>query len=302
MIMIDDISSEKRMKSTMSRYMDPSIADQLLAAGTEILGGKSVTATVLFSDIRGFTTLTEELGPHATVSMLNEYFEIMVECIQKEGGMLDKFIGDAMMAAFGIPVGHDDDEDRAVRASVAMIRSLAAWNVTRTNEGKKPVNIGIGLNTDIVVSGNIGSKKRMDFTIIGDGVNLAARLESACKQYAARILISEFTYKKLRGTYRTREIDLVVVKGKTKPVAVYEVLDYHDDKTFPKLMDVVNQFQDGIAKYRGGKWDPAIAAFRKALRLNPRDTLSEIYIERCEKLKLSPPAGEWDGVWVMTDK
>jgi adenylate cyclase len=286
----------------MSRYMDPSIADQLLAAGAQILGGKSVTATVLFSDIRGFTTLTEELGPHATVSMLNEYFEIMVECIQKEGGMLDKFIGDAMMAAFGIPVGHDDDEDRAVRAAVAMIRSLAAWNVTRANEGKKPVTIGIGLNTDVVVSGNIGSKKRMDFTIIGDGVNLAARLESACKQYAARILISESTYKKLRGTYRTREIDLVVVKGKTQPVAVYEVLDYHDDQTFPHLMDVVNQFKDGIAKYRMGSWDAAIGAFRKALKLHPQDKLSEIYIKRCERLKHKPPQGKWDGVWVMEDK
>jgi len=302
MIMIEDISSEKRMKSTMARYMDPSIADQLLSAGAEILGGKSVTATVLFSDIRGFTTLTEELGPHATVSMLNEYFEIMVECIQKEGGMLDKFIGDAIMAAFGIPMGHDDDEDRAVRAAVAMIRSLGAWNLTRVNEGKKPVNIGIGLNTDVVVSGNIGSKKRMDFTIIGDGVNLAARLESACKQYAARVLISEFTYKKLRGTYRTREIDMVVVKGKTRPVAVYEILDYHTEETFPNLMDVVNQFKDGIGKYRGGKWDAAIGAFREALRLHPGDTLSEIYIGRCEQLKANPPEGEWNGVWVMDEK
>lgn len=302
MILIEDISSEKRMKSTMSRYMDPSIADQVLAAGAEILGGKSVPTTVLFSDIRGFTTLTEELGPQATVSMLNEYFEVMVECIQKEGGMLDKFIGDAIMAAFGIPLGHDDDEDRAVRAAVSMIKSLTAWNVTRVGEGKKPVHIGIGLNTDIVVSGNIGSKKRMDFTIIGDGVNLAARLESACKQYAARILISEFTYKKLRGTYRTREIDLVVVKGKTKPVAIYEVLDYHDDETFPNLMDVVNQFKDGVNKYRAGKWDAAIKAFRVALSLNPADKLSEIYIDRCEKLKLAPPQGEWDGVWVMDEK
>ncbi len=302
MIMIEDISSEKRMKSTMSRYMDPSIADQVLAAGAEILGGKSMPATVLFSDIRGFTTLTEELGPQATVGMLNEYFEIMVECIQKEGGMLDKFIGDAIMAAFGIPMGHDDDEDRAVRAAVAMIRSLAAWNVTRVNEGKKPVNIGIGLNTDVVVSGNIGSRKRMDFTIIGDGVNLAARLESACKQYAARILISEFTYKKLRGTYRTREVDLVVVKGKTKPVGVYEILDYHSEETFPNLMDVVNQFKDGVAKYRAGKWDAAIAAFNEALRLNPNDKLSEIYIGRCETLKAQPPAGEWNGVWVMEEK
>ena len=302
MILIEDISSEKRLKSTMARYMDPSIAEQMLAAGAEALGGRSVPATVLFSDIRGFTTLTEELGPHATVTMLNEYFEIMVECIQNEGGMLDKFIGDAIMAAFGIPVGHDDDEDRAVRATIAMIRSLESWNVTRVNDGKKPVHIGIGLNSDVVVTGNIGSKKRMDYTIIGDGVNLAARLESACKQYAARILISEFTQKKLRGTYRMREIDLVVVKGKTKPVGVYEILDYHTEETFPHLMDVVNQFNDGVAKYRAARWDPAIKAFQEALRLNPNDKLSEIYIERCETLKAHPPAGTWDGVWVMDEK
>jgi adenylate cyclase len=302
MLMIEDISSEKRMKSTMARYMDPSIAEELLAAGADALGGRSVPATVLFSDIRGFTTLTEELGPHATVSMLNEYFEIMVECIQHEGGMLDKFIGDAIMAAFGIPVSHADDEDRAVRAAIAMIRSLETWNVTRVNEGKKPVNIGIGLNSDVVVTGNIGSRKRMDYTIIGDGVNLAARLESACKQYAARILISEFTQKKLRGTYRMREIDLVVVQGKTKPVSVFEILDYHRAETFPHLMDVVNQFNDGIAKYRAARWDAAIKAFGEALRLNPNDKLSEIYIKRCETLKKKPPAGEWDGVWVMSEK
>ena len=302
MVMIEDISSEKRMKSTMARYMDPAIADRLLAAGAEVLGGRSVTATILFSDIRGFTTLTEELGPHATVSMLNEYFEKMVGCIQQEGGMLDKFIGDAIMAAFGVAATHDDDEDRAVRTAIAMIRSLEKWNVTRVAEGKKPVNIGIGLNTDDVVSGNIGSKKQMNFTIIGDGVNLAARLESACKQYAARILMSEFTQKRLRGTYRMREIDLVVVKGKTKPVAVYEVLDYHREETFPNLMDVVNQFNDGVAKYRAMRWDAAIAAFREALRLNPGDRLSEIYIERCETLQANPPAGDWDGVWVMDEK
>ena len=302
MIMIEDISSEKRTKATMARYMDPAIVDQLLAGGADALGGKSLTATVLFSDIRGFTTLTEELGPHATVSMLNEYFEIMMECLKKEDGFLDKYIGDAIMAAFGIPFGHDDDEDRAVRTSVAMIRSLAVWNVTRLSEGKKPINIGIGLNTDEVVTGNIGSKKHMGFTIIGDGVNLAARLESACKQYAASILISEFTHKKLRGTYRTREVDLVVVKGKTKPVAIYEVLDHHTEATFPNLMDVVNHFKDGLTKYRAGKWDPAISAFKEALAANPADKLSNIYIERCLKMKKTPPKGEWDGVWVMEDK
>lgn len=136
-----------------------------------MLGGKSVTATVLFSDIRDFTTLSEELGPHRTVSLLNEYFSIMVEVITKQGGMLDKFIGDAVMAAFGLPVAHEDDEDRAVRAAIGMITALWEWNAERAESGKAPVNIGIGLNTDNVVSGNIGSPRRMDYTIIGDGVN-----------------------------------------------------------------------------------------------------------------------------------
>ncbi|HEY7268809.1 MAG TPA: GAF domain-containing protein, partial [Dehalococcoidia bacterium] len=209
MIMIEDVSSEKRLKSTMSRYMDPAIADQLLHSGSEVLAGTNTVATVLFSDIRGFTPLTEELGATATVGLLNEYFTIVVECVQRQGGMLDKFVGDAMMAIFGLPVAHEDDEDRAVRASVAMLTELAGWNRQRVEEGKKPVDIGIGLNTDSVVSGSIGSPKRMDYTVIGDGVNLASRLESACKQYKSHILLSEFTYRKLRGTYRIREIDRV---------------------------------------------------------------------------------------------
>jgi adenylate cyclase len=302
MLMIEDISSEKRMKSTMSRYMDPSIADQLLSSGAEILGGKSVTATVLFSDIRSFTTLTEQLGPVATVSLLNEYFEIMVDCVQKEGGMLDKFIGDAMMAAFGVPMPHEDDEDRSVRAAVSMIRALDIWNRERLEAGKFAVEIGVGLNTDVVVSGNIGSKKRMDFTMIGDGVNLAARLETACKQYKARILVSEMTYRKLRGTYRAREVDRIIVKGKTKPVCIYEILEYHTEESFPDMMDALGAFKYALEKYRAGKWDAAIAAFRDANAYNLKDGLPAMYIERCEQLRAEPPPGEWDGVWVMKEK
>ncbi|MFC1561230.1 GAF domain-containing protein [Candidatus Latescibacterota bacterium] len=302
MIMIEDISSEKRMKSTMSRYMDPKLADQLLGKGEDILGGKSTTATVLFSDIRSFTTLTEELGAQGTVALLNEYFTVMVDCIMQEGGMLDKFIGDAIMAAFGMPVVHEDDEDRAVRSAISMIKCLETWNIKRIADSKKPVNIGIGLNTDTVVSGNIGSPKRMDYTLIGDGVNLAARLESACKQYFTRILISYNTYKKLHGTYRIREIDRVIVKGKTEPVSIYEVLDYHSDKTFPNLMEVVNYFMEGLKQYREIRWEKAIKAFNEALKLNPNDKLSQMYIERCEYLKDNPPDDDWKGVWKMTSK
>lgn len=302
MLVIEDISNEKRLKSTMSRYMDPSIADRLVASGSEILGGQSVVCTTLFSDIRGFTTLTEQLGAQGTVSLLNEYFTIMVDCIQREAGMLDKFIGDAIMAVFGIPVNHNDDEDRAVRTSIAMIRELQAWNSKRAEEGKLPVDIGIGLNTDTVVSGNIGSQKRMDFTIIGDGVNLAARLESACKQYGAHILISEFTYAKLKDTYRTREVDYVVVKGKTEPVAIYEILDYHNEQTFPNIVEVVTLFKNGLSKYRKRQWQQAISLFSEALVLNPADKVSQLYLERCYQLEHSILDDDWDGVWIMESK
>ncbi len=301
-IMIENISSEKRMKSTMSRYMDPSIADQLLSNGADLLGGQSVPTTVLFSDIRGFTTLTEALGPQGTVALLNEYFEVMVDCITREGGMLDKFIGDAIMAAFGIPETHDDDEDRAMRTAISMIRELNAWNKTRLSAGKLPVNIGIGLNTDTVVSGNIGSKKRMDYTIIGDGVNLAARLESACKAYYAKILVSEFTKERLKGTYRLREIDLVVVKGKTKPVSIYEVLDYHDNETFPNMMDTLGYFKEGLALYRAGEFAKSKSSFEQALQSNPNDKLSQMYIGRNEHLMTQAIPDDWKGIWVMEEK
>jgi adenylate cyclase len=302
LVMIEDISSEKRMKSTMSRYMDPGLADQLLEEkGDELLGGKSAIATILFSDVRGFTTLTEALGAQGTVALLNEYFTIMVEQISEQEGMLDKYIGDAIMAAFGIPIEHDDDEDRGVRAAINMISSLREWNKEREKEGQLPVDMGIGLNTDNIVAGNIGSPKRMDYTMIGDGVNLAARLESACKQYSARILISEYTNEKLRGTYRIRDIDEVIVKGKTKPVGVYEVLDYHTDETFPNLMETVNYFREGRKLYASGDWDKAIKSFNDALKANPDDKLSQTYIERCETLKADPPK-DWEGVWVMTSK
>ena len=301
LLMIEDISSEKRMKSTMSRYMDPGIADQLLEDGADIMGGLDTTATLLFSDLRSFTNITESLGAQGTVKLLNEYFEIMVECISEQGGMLDKFIGDAIMAAFGLPISHEDDEDRGVKAGINMIKRLWDWNDQREKDGKPPLDMGLGLNTDKIVAGNIGSQKRMDYTMIGDGVNLAARLESACKQYNARILISDFTFKKLKGTYRIRYIDDVVVKGKTEPVGVHEVLDYHSEKTFPNLMDVVNHFNEGRKKYISGDFDQAITSFKECLKINSEDKLSETYIDRCNQL-ISEKPKNWDGVWVMKSK
>ncbi len=301
LLMIEDISSEKRMKSTMSRYMDPGIANQLLEDGGDVMGGLDTTATLLFSDLRSFTTITESLGAQGTVKLLNEYFEIMVECITEQGGMLDKFIGDAIMAAFGLPITHEDDEDRGVKAGINMIKRMWEWNQQREKDGKPPVDMGLGLNTDKIVAGNIGSKKRMDYTMIGDGVNLAARLESACKQYNARILISDYTFKKLKGTYRIRYIDDVVVKGKNEPVGVHEVLDYHNGDSFPNLMDVVNHFNEGRNKYKKGSFESSILSFKECLKANPKDNLSQTYIDRCTQLIKENPEN-WDGIWVMKSK
>jgi len=302
LIMIEDISSEKRMKSTMSKYMDADLADQLLEGdGEDALGGKESVVTCLMSDIRSFTTITEELGAKGTVLLLNDYFTIMVDCIQDEGGMLDKFIGDAMMCLFGTPIAHEDDPDRAMRSSIKMMTELRDLNERRASEGKAPIFHGVGLNTDLVISGNIGSPKRMDYTVIGDGVNLAARTESLCKQYGAQILLTEFTFKALKATYRTRQVDKVIVKGKTEPVSIFEAVDFHTKETFPNAIEVLGHFNNGIEYYNDAKWDNAIKMFNEALKGNPEDVCSKMYKERCKYLKKENPK-DWDGVWVMKTK
>ena len=300
MLMIEDISSEKRHRQNMRRFMGEHIATRL--AEDRLPRQASALATVLFSDIRDFTSLTEELGPEGTVSFLNEYFTRMQSCVEKEDGSVDKFIGDALMAGFGHLEKHEDDPDRAVRTALAMIREVAQLNEQRAAREEEPIRIGVGINTDDVVIGEIGSDKYANITMIGDGVNLAARLESACKQYHTTILISENTYRLLKGTYRIREIDKVIVKGKTLPVSIYELLDYHTKATFPNIMEVLTHFSAGLSHYRKRSWDKAIKSFNDALKANPHDKLSAMYVERCEYLKQNPPAKDWSGVWVMTSK
>jgi len=300
-LLMEDISSEKRVKSTMSRYVDAHLIEQLMQEGSDILGGQSIQATVLFSDIRGFTNLSEELGAQGIVNLLNEYFTLMVDIIVAHGGMLDKFIGDAIMAAYGVPIAHGDDADKAVLSAIEMMLSLKAFNLTRKSNKLSPIDIGVGINSDLVISGNIGSPKRMDFTVIGDGVNLASRLESACKQYSANIIISENTKKLLKGTYRIRELDCVIVKGQTKPVKIFEVLDHHDEETFPNIMEVIAYFHDGLQKYKKRNFKEAIKAFNQVLLLY-KDPVTNMYLQRCEHFITQPPADNWDGVFTMKSK
>ncbi|MBL8643687.1 MAG: GAF domain-containing protein, partial [Rhodospirillaceae bacterium] len=304
MLILEDISAEKRVKSTMARYMSKEIVDQLLEAGEDQLGGKDQKISVLFSDVRSFTTISEALGARETVSMLNEYFAVMVDVIFSNGGILDKYIGDAIMALFGAPFNGPHDADNAVTVANQMMAALHNLNMDRIVKGKTPIDIGVGVSTGDVVVGNIGSPKRMEYTVIGDSVNLASRLEGATKYYGTKILLSENTVKDLTKPFLMREIDLIRVKGKDRPVAVYEALDFYrqNPATFPNIDAVLVAYAKGLAAYRARDWQTAITAFTAAVNANPDERPSRIYLDRCTHYMAHPPAANWDGVWTLSEK
>ena len=300
MLVLEDITEEKRVRSTMSRYMSKEVADQLLSAGDLELGGKEQKVTVMFSDIRRFPTIAEALGPRETVSLLNEYFTEMVDVIFQHGGVLDKYMGDGIMALFGAPLVGETDADNAVAGADEMMRRLAALNVRRGAGGHAALESGVGLSTGATVVGNIGSVRRLDYSVIGDTVNLASRLEGASKQYGAKIMLSEMTVRDLKRPATLREIDLIRVKGKDRPVAVFESLGYRAEER--ELPELIGLHGHGIDAYRARDWTAAAKAFDTALRLYPDDGPARVYAQRCKLLKRTPPPAEWDGIWNLTEK
>lgn len=298
----EDQTREKRVRSTMARYMSKEVADQLLEAGEAALGGQIQRSTILFSDVRGFTSTAEALGPRETVALLNEYFEEMVEAIFQYGGVLDKYIGDAMMALFGVPFQGARDADNAVAVANAMLRRLSALNQRRREAGRKVIDIGIGIATGDVVVGNIGSPRRMEYTVIGDSVNLASRLEGATKEYRVKVLLAQATAEALTLPTALREIELLRVKGKDQPVAVYEALGHHDEHSFPNLDRCLAAYAEGLRAYRLRDWQEGAQAFAEALALNPADYPSQLYLQRCRDYMAQPPPADWDGVRSLDHK
>lgn len=302
MLMIEDLTQEKRLKTTMARYMTKEVVDRLLEEGEAALGGRELHATVLFTDIRGFTSIAEALGAHETVSLLNDYFSLMADVILERGGLVDKYIGDAILAVFGVPFGSPDDADHAVQAAIGMLSAVGEFNGAREALGLPPVLMGVGINSDEVVSGNIGSPRRMDYTVIGDGVNLASRLEGANKSYGSEILISEMTAAELKRPYALRELDRIRVKGRSQPVAVFEVLDHLAPEAPARDPRKLDAFARGLRAYRERDWAQAERDFEAALAVDPKDEASRLYLRRCAHLREHPPAPDWNGVWVMTEK
>ncbi len=297
LLVIEDITREKRLKSTMSRYMSKAVMERLLEDGEAALGGTGQDVSVLFSDIRGFTAMSAKLGPRETVAMLNEYFTEMVDVVFAHDGILDKYIGDAVMAVFGSPFKTDHDADNAVSVANRMMVKLAKLNHRRLERGADPISIGVGISSGDVIAGNIGSLKRMEYTVIGDRVNLAPRLEAANKYYGSRILLSEYTVAALTRPTLLRELDNLRVRGRLDSLVVYEALDYHDERSFPHMPEVLAAFAEGLAHYRGMEWSLALTCFNAARAANPRDQPSARYIERCHQFLAAPPGDDWDGIW-----
>lgn len=217
------LREKEKIRKAMNKAVSKDIAEEMLS-GEMTLGGSKKLVTCLFSDIRGFTTLSEALSPEGVVELLNEYMTIMTNIVEKHQGIVDKFVGDEIMAIWGAPKRHDNDELAAIKAAVEMMEELDALNMRRVDRGQLPIDIGIGLNTGDVIAGNMGSESRMNYTVLGDSVNLAARLEGTNKIYGTNIIISEYTYEIVKPFIYTRELDLMRVKGKTKPVNIFEVV------------------------------------------------------------------------------
>ncbi len=302
LVVLEDISREKRMKTTMSRYMTPGVVEQVMALGDDaLMVGERKDVTILFSDIRGYTTLTENLGASEVVALLNQYFETMVEAVFHCEGTLDKFIGDALMAVFGAPLALTPPESHgwmAVKSALDMRKRLVEFNDSRP--GEDPFRFGIGISSGEVVSGNIGSQKRMDYTVIGDAVNLSSRLEQLTKEYGCDIILSEFTYGLCSDRIWVRELDKVRVKGKNQPVGIYELLQSSSEPIDGETQKFLELYKNGREAYISRNFEKAISLFQAALVMRPNDKPVEVHIERSLRyLELSPPE-DWDGVHTMT--
>ncbi len=223
--MSEGLAERDRVRDLLGKVVSPEVATELLRKDL-VLGGEEREVTVLFSDLRRFTSMSEELSPQETLGILNHYFTRMAAIVEKHGGVVDKYVGDALMALFGAPLASPDDADRALKTALEMTEALDDMNRQWQQRGLPAIDLGIGINTDVVVAGNMGSVTRLNYTVIGDGVNLASRLESLTKtpEYATRIIISLSTLAKARERYRTRRLGEVAVKGKQKATEIFALL------------------------------------------------------------------------------
>jgi len=292
------------IRNVFSRYVPETVVNELMANPDNLqLGGEERIATVLFSDIADFTVISERLAPKKLVSLLNNYLTEMTAIIMEYGGIIDKFQGDAIMAEFGVPLSCEDHADRAVAAGLRMQRRLVELRKEWRQKGMPELHCRVGINTGRMVVGNMGSQLVLDYTVIGDSVNLASRLETANKFYGTSLMISEFTLKALTvNCYRSRVLDVIRVKGKSEAVKVHEIYGYQDDHITPQLNAYYMLYGQAYTAYLARDFTLAAQQFREALALAPKDPAAGQMLHRIRFLTLENLPSDWDGSVILTTK
>ena len=300
--MVDGLKERDFIKSTFERYVSPTVATEIINNPDMLnLGGERKTLTILFADIGDFTHLSETLQPEEVVIRLNEYFHGMNDAIMEYNGTIDKFQGDSVIAFWGAPIAQENHALLACQAAIKCRRFLNKLEEEWVAWGLPPRTYRFGINTGEVVVGNIGSTTRFEYTVIGDDVNLASRLEGANKNYGTQIMISEATYSLIKDALIAREIDIIRVVGKAEPIRVYELVE-EKEKVNEERARVIKHFESGIHAYRNRQWKDAISRFEHVLQLSPDDKPAKVYIQRCREYQLTAPAKDWNGVYTLSTK
>jgi len=291
------------IRGAFAQYVPPAVVGELLKNPDMLtLGGEERVMTVIFTDIAGFTTISESLTPTELVELLNEYLTAMTNIVLDYDGIIDKYEGDAIMAEFGAPLPDDDHALKACFTAIDMQKRLAELREKLLAEGRPELRARVGINSGPMVIGNMGSSRIFDYTVMGDNVNLSSRLEGANKAYGTYIMCSEATRMMVENDIITRELDMLRVKGKTEGVLVHEILAKKDDSLSETRKQAVDVYLQGLTAYKERRWDDGIELFNKALSFDPEDSPSSVYIGRCEEFKKNPPPDDWDGIFTMRTK
>lgn len=290
------------IKGMFSQYVSKHVVNELLADPEKLqLGGERKNVSILFSDIAGFTTFSENKQPEELVRFINEYLNEMTEIILANDGTLDKYLGDAVMAFWGAPIEFEDHAYRACAAAIEMQKKIRELSAKWMQSGQSALQVRTGINSGDVIVGNIGGVKRFDYTVMGDSVNLASRLEGVNKEYGTQVMISEATFDLVKSKMSARELDLIRVKGKSQPCKVFELIGMIDDGECQTKLKGLEDYLEGLNYYKTRNFSSAVVHFKNSFEaLN--DSPSKVYMSRCELYITNPPASDWDGVFEMKTK
>ena len=293
------LTERDQVRDILGKVASHEVAEQLLKRNIE-LGGEEREVTVMFTDIRNFTALCENHPPAVAIALLNRYLTLINAIVDEHAGVIDKYTGDGVMALFGAPIGRNDDPQRAVLAALAINQRIRQLAIQLSMEGLPNPDVGIGVNSSRVVAGNIGSPSRLNYTVLGDGVNLASRLESLTKRYGVPIIVGEATAEQANKLVYL-ELDKVCVWGKSKPVRIFQplgTLEQLDDER----RDLVARHHRALALFRARSWNAAEDIFRALRPLSGYTSIADIYLSYLADFMLTEPGDNWDGAFTLSDK